>query len=113
MVENIRYNDSTSFHLHLLSKVVDMDKYPLIKLIIDTGLSKDECNELLKLLHSLNIQYETQKEEGFLDYTSLLLHFVGMLNEKLEPAKTIYALKKEGYYPSLIREFVILIEKYD
>jgi len=29
----------------------------------------------------------------------------------LPPNQTIYALKKEGYYPSLMNEFIQLIER--
>ncbi|MFB4474924.1 DUF1878 family protein, partial [Oceanobacillus caeni] len=33
------------------------------------------------------------------------------LNEKLNPNETIAALKKEGYYPSLMNEFTNIITR--
>ncbi|MFB4167083.1 DUF1878 family protein [Virgibacillus sp. JSM 102003] len=99
-------NESTTFHLCLLANVINMEEFPLIKLLIEKNISRTEFEELMSLLEGLNSLLEDQKEEGFLDYTGLLVHFAGMLNEKLYPNETIYALKKEGYYPSLINEFV-------
>ncbi|MFZ3577313.1 DUF1878 family protein [Virgibacillus sp. DJP39] len=100
-----------SFHLQLLSKLIDVDQYPFIKLIIEKNITKEEYSELFKLLQMLENEYELQKEEGFLDFSSLLIHFAGMLNEKLEPTETIEALKIEGYFPHLIKEFTMLRKK--
>ncbi|MFU0788667.1 DUF1878 family protein [Cerasibacillus sp. JNUCC 74] len=102
--------ETAAFHLQLLSKVINTDKYPFTKLIIDKGLTEQEYNKLMNRISYLNCQYLKQSEEGLLDFTSLLLHFVGMLTEKLEPNKTIIALKKEGYYPSLMDEFLKIID---
>ncbi|PAV29346.1 hypothetical protein CIL05_12960 [Virgibacillus profundi] len=90
---------------------MDMEQYPLIKLIIENNITKEEYNELLNMLEMLNESYESQKEEGFMDFTSLLIHFAGMLNEKLNPNQMICALKKEGYYPSLMDEFAKVIKR--
>lgn len=103
-------SDTTSFHLQLLSNIINMQQYPFIKLIIENNITHKEYEELSSMLQHLNEQYEIQKEEGFLDFTSLLIQFAGMLTEKLEPNKTIYALKREGYYPSLMEHFSHIIE---
>lgn len=105
--------DTTPFHLQLISNMMELDHYPLTRLIIENNMTKKEYDELFQLLHSLNESYELQKEEGFLDFTSLLIHFAGMLSEKLEPNATIYAIKKEGYYPSLLAVFIRIIEGED
>lgn len=99
-----------NFHLKLLSKVIDVNQYPVIKLIIGNNLSHHEYRELIHLLETLNTQYEIQKGEGLLDFTALLIHFAGMLNSRLEPDETIIALKKEGYYPSLMSEFIKVLK---
>ncbi|MEC5423698.1 DUF1878 family protein [Virgibacillus sp. C22-A2] len=101
---------ATSFHLKLLSGIMDMNEYPVIKLMIEKNITNEEYDELFNMLHVLNSDYEEQKEEGFLDFTSLLLHFAGMLNERLEPNETIYALKKEGYFPAMLTEFIHIID---
>jgi hypothetical protein len=102
--------DTAFFHIQLLSAVVDSSQYPLVKLIIDHHVTKQEYLALFQLLEKLNAVYERQKEEGLLDYTSLLVHFAGMLTEKLDPNETMYALKKEGHYPSLMNVFIQLVE---
>ncbi|EQB35119.1 hypothetical protein M948_18650 [Virgibacillus sp. CM-4] len=103
--------ETASFHLHLLSKIMDMDKYPFTKLIIERNLTKAEYIELMDRLFLLNQQFEVQTKEGLLDFSSLLLHFAGMLTEKLEPNQTIYALKEEGVYPSLMETFITILKQ--
>ena len=65
----------------------------------------------MKMLYDINQKYEVQKEEGLLDYTSLLIHFAGMLNEKLHPDITIASLKEEGYFVPLMEEFTRILER--
>lgn len=101
--------DTFQFHIQLLTNIIDMDDYPFTKLIIENSLSKQEYDDLVSLLDYLNNLYLEQKEEGLIDFTSLLVKFAGMLNEKLDPNETIFALKKEGYYPSLINEFITIL----
>ena len=104
-------NEISSFHIQLLSKIIDMDHYPVIKLIIENNISREEFSNLVNMLEMLNESFEQQKEEGFLNFSSLLIHFAGMLNEKLEPNELIFALKKEGYFPSLMDEFIKIINE--
>lgn len=110
MNESSNHN-TLAFHLKLLSKLIDINEYPFLKLVFVNCITEAEYHDLFALLRALDRQYKLQKEEGFLDFTSLLLHFAGMLNEKFEPNETIYALKKEGYYPSLLQEFIHIIEQ--
>ena len=110
-LDKMEPNGETLFHIQLLSRVIDMDRYPFVKLIIEKELSREECSELMKLLVEINQMYEVQKEEGLLDYTSLLIHFAGMLNEKLHPDITIASLKHEGYFVPLMDEFSRILER--
>ncbi|GGB51570.1 DUF1878 family protein [Virgibacillus dakarensis] len=110
-MDELKNDDTIHFHLQLLSKLIDIKQYPFIKLIIEHNITFQEYNNLFLLLDKLNEQYESQKEEGFLDFTSLLVHFGGMLTEKLDPNDTIFALKREGYFPSLMGEFIKIIER--
>ncbi|WP_234031509.1 DUF1878 family protein [Lentibacillus cibarius] len=109
---NEKDNATTAFHLQMLVKTLDMDQYPLIRMVIENNITEQEYNELFALLEKLHQQYMSQKEEGLMDFTSLLVHFAGMLNEKLNPDATIIALKKEGYYPSLMEMFMQILNKY-
>jgi Protein of unknown function (DUF1878) len=104
-------NNLATFQLQLLSKIIDIKKYPFTKLVMVHKLTEDEYNELFTLLEGMDREYRQQKEEGLLDYSSHLVKFAGMLNEKLNPTETIFALHKEGYYPDLLGEFIRLIKK--
>lgn len=111
MLENMEHNETMNLYLQLLSKTIDINQYPFTKMVIENNMTKGEYDKLLRLLERLHQQYMTQKEEGFLDFSSLLIQFAGMLNEKLDPNRTVYALKKEGYYPSLMEEFIDVLER--
>lgn len=106
-----RDENKTNFHVQLLSKIIDMDRYPFTKLLISHQFTKEEYDELLLLLERLQSEYEEQKEEGLLDFTSLLVEFAGLLNEKLDPTETIKALRNEQYFPELMDEFIKILEK--
>lgn len=103
-MDSIEKDERLPFYMHLLLKIKEIENYPFTKLVIENGLSEEEYQEIVHLLALLNEKYEIQKEEGFLDYTSLLIQFAGMLNYKLDPEETIIALKKEGCYPELMEE---------
>lgn len=113
MKETYHSDDGTSFHIQLLSKIIDMNQYPFIKLIIEKNITREEFNSLMRMLDHLNKTYVLQKEEGLLDYSRLLIQFAGMLNEKLDPTKTIQALSQEGHFPLLMREFIRILEEDD
>lgn len=106
-----KQSSDQAFQIQLLSKTLDQKRYPFTKLIIERNVTKQEYENLFCLLEQLNDRYQKQKEAGLLDYTSLLIHFAGMLNEKLQPNETIYALKKEGYFPSLMDEFIHILKE--
>ncbi|SDM00610.1 DUF1878 family protein [Sediminibacillus halophilus] len=101
-------NETINFHLHLLLKIKEIDQYPFTKLIIEKELTQEEYRNLMQWTDCIHQEFLAQTEEGFLDVTPLLIKFVGMLHYKLEPKQTIEALKKEGYYPSLMEAFLKL-----
>ncbi|WP_035426472.1 DUF1878 family protein [Sediminibacillus sp. JSM 1682029] len=101
-------NETINFHLHLLLKIKEIDQYPFTKLVIEKELTQEEYRDLIQWTDYLHKEFLAQTEEGFLDVTPLLIKFVGMLHYKLEPRQTIEALKKEGYYPSLMDAFLKL-----
>ncbi|WP_163971339.1 DUF1878 family protein [Oceanobacillus halotolerans] len=102
--------DTLAFHIQLLLQLVDIDAFPFTRLLIRHNISKDEYDELMQLIQQINEEFEQQRKEGLLNFLPLLVHFAGMLNEKLNPDEVIYALKKEGYYPSLLNTFIEIIE---
>jgi len=106
-----KWSDIQAFQIQMLSRTLDSNRYPLTKLLIERNFTKQEHDELFHLLNHLNERFEKEKEEGFLDFTSLLVHFAGMLCEKVEPNETIVALKKEGYYPALMEEFMSILKR--
>ncbi|RBW69334.1 hypothetical protein DS031_11895 [Bacillus taeanensis] len=100
------------FQQELLLKMVDRRKYPFYSLVIERGLVEEEMKEVLSLCEEVNKGYEEMKEEGFVSYLPLLIHFVGMLNIKLEPKETIEALYYQGYYRTLMVELKKLVPNY-
>ncbi|QKY68510.1 DUF1878 family protein [Lentibacillus sp. CBA3610] len=111
LLRNREQNETLRFYFQLLSKTIDVNQYPFTKMIIENSITKAEYERILQLLEKLHHQYMNQKDDGFLDFSSLLVQFAGMLNEKLDPNTTVYALKKEGYYPSLMQEFIKILER--
>ncbi|KGX85272.1 DUF1878 family protein [Pontibacillus litoralis] len=102
-----------ALRIRLLSQMIDGEKHPFKKMVVEKELTEAEYAELLALLDDLEGQYEEQKEAGLLDFTALLLHFAGMLNVKLHPDYTIKALKQEGLYLELMKEFSAVRWKID
>ncbi|MFC0523495.1 DUF1878 family protein [Pontibacillus salicampi] len=92
------------FQIRLLSYMVDGEQYPFSKMLIEKEFTESEYIALVDLLETLEVKYKEQKEEGLLDFTSLLLHFAGMLNIKLNPDETIRALWQEGFHRELMEE---------
>jgi hypothetical protein len=100
------------FQQELLLKMVDRRKYPFYSLVIEKELIEEEMKEVVLLCKELNQCYESMKEEGFVSYVPLLIHFVGMLNTKLEPKEAIEALYYQGYYRTLMAELKELVQHY-
>ncbi|OIJ11877.1 hypothetical protein BKP35_11300 [Anaerobacillus arseniciselenatis] len=86
--------------------------FPFYTMVVNEKLSRNEVQEVLELCEKLNDEYEKQKEEGFITFLPLLTHFVGMLNYKLDPHKTIDALHKQGIYRNLMSEFLKTIKNH-
>lgn len=99
----------TSFHLKLLLNIINIEEYPFTKLVIEKNVSCNEYEELFKLLNELDQTYHQQKQEGLLDFSSLFIHFAGMLTNKLSPTETIEAIKQEGLFMELMEEFIQII----
>lgn len=102
-------NDNFSFQIQLLLDILKGKNYPFTKLVIEKSLTEDEYQVLLTQLEELNEEYLLQKQQGFLNFSSLLVNFAGMLNEKLLPEETIFALKSEGLYMKMMGEFIKII----
>ena len=98
------------YYQELLLEMMDNHHFPVYELIIKNKLTKKETEELFQLCEELSQEYEEQKEEGLLHFDSLLTHFVGMLNYKLDPKKTIEAFYQQNLYKSLMEEFLKLIK---
>lgn len=99
-----------SFQVQLLLNIINMKNYPFTQLVIENSLTKEEYLDLIQLLDGLEKDYFDQKKQGFMNFSILLVHFAGMLNDKLLPDETIYALKQEGYYVELMEEFIKVMD---
>ncbi|TLS38054.1 DUF1878 family protein [Pseudalkalibacillus caeni] len=97
------------FHQRLLAKMHTMEKVPFYRLVIEKGLTEDEMNEVLDLCEEVNQRFKKQLEEGLVSHTTLLIHFVGMLNVKLAPKETVESLYEQGIFPELMKKLAAII----
>ncbi|MFP7494844.1 DUF1878 family protein [Terribacillus saccharophilus] len=100
-----------SFHLQLIAETGVLDKYPFRKLLIERDINEEEYAAVVEMLQRLNKLYKEQKQEGLLDYTSLLLEFVGMMPQKLHYWDVLLALREEKQddtYTDLVGELILL-----
>lgn len=101
------------FYNQLTIESVDLTAYPFFRLVMEKKLTEQEVNKVFLLCDELQRKYEMQSEEGFVHYTPLLLHFVGMLTPKLSPRETITALLQQEKYISLMEKLYELSVRYE
>jgi hypothetical protein len=99
------------YYQSLLQKMVDPEKYPFYVSVMNRGLSADEIEEVFCICDELSYMLAEQKEQGLLNYVSLLTRFAGQLNHKLSVDDTIAALHNQGMYVPLMKEFLNLTQK--
>ncbi|PLR67447.1 DUF1878 family protein [Bacillus sp. UMB0893] len=99
------------YYQTLLQKMVDPDKYPFYVSVMNSGLSAEEIEEIYRICDELSHLLAEQKEQGLLNYMSLLTRFAGQLNCKLSVDDTIVSLHNQGMYVPLMTEFLTLIQK--
>ena len=90
------------YHQRLLLEMMQTQKFPAYELIIKKDLTEDEVRELVDLCEELTLQYEQQKEEGFVYFLPLLTQFVSSINKKLDPEETIHAFLRQGMFLPLM-----------
>ena len=102
--------ETLEYYQKLLLQMIDSQRFPFYKLVMERGLTKREVDELFSLCDKLNLQYEEQKAQGLVIYTDLLTQFANQLNDKLNANETIQAMSKQGMYPLLMKEFISLLK---
>ncbi|ALC80613.1 MULTISPECIES: DUF1878 family protein [Bacillus] len=101
------------YYITLLMENADMSKHPFHALVIRTGLSEEEVLEIKRVCSELEQDLDIQKTQGYMSFEKLLALFAGQLNEKLNVHETIYALRDQGLFVSLMDEFISIIKKFD
>lgn len=104
--------DKIEFHMRLLAKMKEEGEYPFYRMIIEQGLTEEELIEVYKLCAEVNKKMHEQVEEGLLNRSSLLTHFVGMLNIKLDPLSTIRALQAQEKIYQELMETLLKVSPY-
>jgi hypothetical protein len=99
------------FQQSLLLNMIGQTQYPFFQLVIQNKLTEDEMNEILSLSEEIYSKYEKLKEEGFVHFTFLLTHFVGMLNPKLDPLDVAEAMQKQKLFAPLMNEFIRVLSE--
>lgn len=100
-----------SFYQQLLIRTMDEKAYPWYRMIVEKNLSEGEVEDIYRLFKELERKKEDLREAGMLDQTSLLLHYVGMLNLTLHPFMTANALNRQGYFKSLTAELIEMMKE--
>ncbi|WP_377891431.1 DUF1878 family protein [Alkalihalobacillus sp. R86527] len=100
--------DKIEYHNRLLARMYEENgKYPFYRLVIEQGLTEEEVEGVFHLCDEIQKKMHEQMEEGLLSRTSLLTHFVGMLDMKLKPLPTIKAIQsQEEKYTNLMTELL-------
>lgn len=96
--------ETLEYYMNLLIKMIDGDRYPFYKLVIEKGLLKDEIETIFDLCDFLAKEHEEQKAQGFVYFENLLTLFAGQLTPKLGVNETIDALYRQGLYANLMQD---------
>ncbi|MFC3883802.1 DUF1878 family protein [Bacillus songklensis] len=99
------------FYIQLLLESTALNSQPFYELVVKKELTKQEFDDIFEICEELSKKYDKQKAEGLLDYTPLLIQFVGMLTPKIAPDEAVDALSKQGLYKGLMREFSEIIKR--
>lgn len=99
------------FQQSLLLNMIDHTKFPFYRLVLKSSLSEEEMKEVIDLCEELDNKYKKLKEEGFIHFTFLLTHFVGMLNAKLNPLEVAEAMYNQEMFAPLMKEFIKLLKE--
>lgn len=102
--------DTLEYYQTLLLQMIEPDRLPFYRLVIEKGLTKGEIEEIYTLCNELSDLHEEQIAQGLVIYTNLLTQFAGQLNAKLEIVETVQALLKQGLYRPLMKDFMALIK---
>ncbi|PFD95998.1 DUF1878 family protein [Priestia megaterium] len=98
------------YYIKLLSGTSEQEAKPFIDLVVRNQLTKKEVEEILILCEDTKNEYIEQKAEGLTDFVPLLTQFVGMLNYKLTPRKTVESLRYQPSYQDVMNEFFEIIQ---
>ncbi|HHW39295.1 MAG TPA: DUF1878 family protein [Bacillales bacterium] len=102
------------YHQQLLLEMIQTQNFPAYRLIVKSDLSEEEVEEVFRLCEELSLQYEQQKEEGFVYFIPLLTQFIDLLNQKLDPEETIHAFLGQNIYVPLmeiLKKSLIIVKK--
>jgi hypothetical protein len=99
------------YYQSLLMEMLDIYKFPFYRLVMEEQLSEDETTEILTLCEELNQRFEEMREEGFVHYTPLLTHYVGMLNPKLNPLTVAQSLYDQKLYDAMMGHLIKMMKR--
>ncbi|MBS2968254.1 DUF1878 family protein [Metabacillus sp. KIGAM252] len=100
------------FQIRLLASLITKDEHPYMYMIIEKQLSEKEHQQVMELCGRLEQLHQKQKAQGFVHFEGLLTLFVQELNENLEVKETAQALFKQGLFPQLMSDFLVMLDDY-
>ncbi|MCF6136176.1 DUF1878 family protein [Pseudalkalibacillus berkeleyi] len=99
------------YYQQIMVDTIDPKRFPWYRFIVEAELGKDEVKEVYQLMKELEKEKESLREAGMVDQTSLLLHYVGMLNSTLNPFTTASALKQQGMFVDITAELLEMMKE--
>ena len=88
--------EKLSYQMGILLDIVDWTNRPFEYEIIKANLSKQEVDAFYGLLQEIRVQQNEQMRYGFTSIEPLLVHFVGMLDARLNVKSTLSACVRQG-----------------
>jgi hypothetical protein len=102
--------ETLEYYQTLLLQMIEPNRFPFYRLIMERGLTKEEIEELYRICDELSFLHEEQKAQGLVIFTDLLTQFAGQLNEKLTIDETVQAMSDQGIYSPLMKDFLVLMK---
>ncbi|WP_052404858.1 DUF1878 family protein [Bacillus rubiinfantis] len=93
------------FHQKLLLELIRNPKLEFYRLIVESGLSRQEMEHFLSICDHLNEKFAEQKAEGFVHFHPLFAELKAALPVRLNLNEVVHACLTQNLYGPLFQEF--------
>ncbi|MDA5560491.1 DUF1878 family protein [Exiguobacterium sp. MMG028] len=85
-----------SYQMKILLEIVDWTERPFEYEVIRANLTKQDVEAFYQLLEDIRVRQNEQMRYGFTSIEPLLVHFVGMLDSRLDVKTILGACVRQG-----------------